>query len=223
MEFQISALKSGGDTDFPDVLSATTPAQDQSPLRSWQVAGLSGLAEVIPEGVVQRSHSWCHPTWLSLLRVLATLRSLLVWFRALLCCCYLPLFYILYWARLVLRFRSVCGSVGGRAFLLGSFAVPQLDFHAQLLPSPSALLGLFSYLRISYIVSSHGQLHSAVLTQEFLPLRQSPGRFHYGLRTRRGVPPPCTRDPTFQPCILPLRPGLCSLVCLYEVGAEPAA
>ena len=34
MEFQISALKSGGVTDFPDVLSATTPAQDQSRLRS---------------------------------------------------------------------------------------------------------------------------------------------------------------------------------------------
>ena len=41
-EFQISALKSRGDTDFPDVLSATTPAQDQSQLRCWQVAGLSG-------------------------------------------------------------------------------------------------------------------------------------------------------------------------------------
>ena len=50
-EFQISALKSGGDTDFPAVLSATTPTQDQSQLRSWQVAGLSGLTEVIPEGV----------------------------------------------------------------------------------------------------------------------------------------------------------------------------
>ena len=33
-EFQISALKSGGVTDFPDVLSATTSAQDQSRLRS---------------------------------------------------------------------------------------------------------------------------------------------------------------------------------------------
>ena len=56
-EFQISALKSGGVTDFPDVLSATTPAQDQSQLRSWQVAGLSGLTEVIPEGVVCLSKS----------------------------------------------------------------------------------------------------------------------------------------------------------------------
>ena len=45
-EFQISALKSGGVTDFPDVLSATTPAQDQSRLRSQQVAGLFGLTEV---------------------------------------------------------------------------------------------------------------------------------------------------------------------------------
>ena len=33
-EFQISALESGGVTDFPDVLSATTPAQDESLLRS---------------------------------------------------------------------------------------------------------------------------------------------------------------------------------------------
>ena len=56
-EFQISALKSGGDTDFPDVLSATTPSQDQSPLRSWKVAGPSGLTEVIPEGVVYLSKS----------------------------------------------------------------------------------------------------------------------------------------------------------------------
>ena len=45
-EFQISALESGGVTDFPDVLSATTPAQEQSLLRSWRVAGLSELTQV---------------------------------------------------------------------------------------------------------------------------------------------------------------------------------
>ena len=33
-EFQNSALKSGSDNDFLDGLSATTPPQDQSPLRS---------------------------------------------------------------------------------------------------------------------------------------------------------------------------------------------
>ena len=32
--------------------------------------------------------------------------------------------------------------------------------------------------------------------------------FHFGLRTRLGVPPPCARDPTFQPRTSPLRSSL---------------
>ena len=70
-----------GDTDFPDVLSATTPPQDQSPLRSWQVAGpfradrSDSRGSCVPQQILPlRSHSWCHPTLLSLRRMSATLR-----------------------------------------------------------------------------------------------------------------------------------------------------
>ena len=55
----------------------------------------------------------------------------------------------------------------------------------------------------------------------FLPLRHLPGRLHYGLRTRRGVPPPCTRDPTFHPCIFPLRPGLRCYPYCTRSGRNP--
>ena len=65
--------------------------------------------------------------------------SLLVCFRVNCVIAICP-YFLFYWARLVLRFHSVCESVSGRAFLLGSIAAPQLGLLAQLLPSPSAFL-----------------------------------------------------------------------------------
>ena len=48
-----------------------------------------------------------------------------------------------------------------------------------------------------------------------------PGRIHHGLWTRRGVLPPCTRDPTFHPCIFPLRPGLRCYPYCTRSGRNP--
>ena len=45
--------------------------------------------------------------------------------------------------------------------------------------------------------------------------------FTTGLWTRRGVPPPCTRDPTFHPCIFPLRPGLRCYPYCTRSGRNP--
>ena len=148
--------------------------------------------------------------------------SLLVCFRGQLCYCYLPLFLILLGTPRTPFSPSlqICQRSSISSWILRSSSARST---CAVISVTVFFPGLFPSLRMSYVVCSLGYCHSVVLILEFLPLRQSPGRFHYGLRTRRGVPPPCTRDPTFHPCILPLRPGLRSLVCLYEVGAEPAA
>ena len=117
-----------------------------------------------------------------------------------------------YWARLVLGFHTACGSDGTRAFLL------EFNYFSSAVLYLADISSLFTFLGYRCI------RFSILFNLEFLPTSATPGAdFTTGLGPVGVLSAPCTRDPTFHPCILSLRPGLRYYACLYEVGAKPAA